>query len=392
MLETSVILEIARTWSYWEAPVPPSLPRRIELPETLSTRLVLVVQGVRRSGKSTLLGQMIDRYRLDPRLCAFLNFEDPRLAGHLDYRTMEALASAFAEVHPAAARRVLFFDEVQWVDGWERWLRSRLERPGAECFVVSGSNAHLLSGELGSTLTGRHLTVELFPFDLPEFKALVPEGTLEDFLHQGGFPEPLSLPDGDRLRRQYLSDILERDVRERVGARSSLALRRIVQMLFESAGSEVSLRRIAAAAGIAIETVAGYLEACENAYLLFACPYFAFSERRRSQRNRKYYPVDTGLRRIALTPGGMDRGKSLECAVFIALRRRARDVCYWRGKGEVDFVVASGQRITPVQVTWDEPLERHQRALDDFFETFPQAGEPVFVTADDFEQSIARIE
>jgi predicted AAA+ superfamily ATPase len=88
----------------------------------------------------------------------------------------------------------------------------------------------------------------------------------------------------------------------------------------------------------------------------------------------------------------MDRGKSLECAVFIALRRRARDVCYWRGKGEVDFVVASGQRITPVQVTWDEPLERHQRALDDFFETFPQAGEPVFVTADDFEQSIARIE
>ena len=256
-------------------------------------------------------------------------------------------------------------------------------------FVVTGSNADLLRGEVSSVLTGRHLTVELYPFDLAERRLLDPDVHLADYVRDGGFPEPLVLSDGDRLRRQYFHDIVERDVRERLGARSSLAIQQVVQMAFESAGAEMSLRRIAGATGIAVDTAGSYLEACEAAYLLFSCPYFAFSERKRAARNRKYYPVDTGLRRVSVTRTGEDLGKSLECAVHLALRRRFGQVFYWRDGGEVDFVVRDGRRVVPVQITWDGPMERHHQALQAFYERFPQADEAIFVTADSFETALA---
>jgi len=195
------------------------------------------------------------------------------------------------------------------------------------------------------------------------------------------------LSDGDRLLRQTFEDIIARDVRERVAARSAKPIRQVVQMAYETAGSELSLRRIAGAAGLAVETAAAYLQAAEAAYLLFSLPYFAYSERKRANRNRKYYPIDPALRRVTTSQAGADQGKSLECAVFLALRRRfGRDVFYWRGAGEVDFVVQQGSRIVPIQVTWGEPEPWHHKALESFYEAFPQAAEAVYITADTFEE------
>ena len=386
------LLDIAATWSFWDRSPPPSIPRAIELPRLLSDRTALVIQGVRRCGKSTLLTQLIRRYRLDRRDCLFVNFEDPRLAGCLSFETLERLTRLFGKLRGDAETLTVFLDEIQWVNGWERWLRTKLERPGRNRFVVSGSNAHLLSGELSSVLTGRHITVELFPFDFSEFRSVHPDADLPEYLHRGGFPEPIASDEADLLLRQYFVDILQRDVRERVGARSSLALRQIVQMVFESAGCELSLRRIAAASGVAVETVSAYLQACEQAYLLFQCPWFAFSERKRSQRNRKYYPVDTALRRVAVTRAGGDAGKALECATFVELKKRYRDVFYWRGAGEVDFVIQTGGRPAPIQVTVEGAEERHLRALDDFYETFPNATEAVIVTMEDFPDILSKLD
>lgn len=378
------VLEIARAWSYWDREIPPSVPRDVDLPASLSDSVCLVVQGVRRCGKSTLLRQMIDRYGLDPARCAFLNLEDPRLSNALSHPLLERLVERFRERHGDAERLVFFLDEVQVVEGWERWLRSRLDRPDGSVFVITGSNANLLSGELSTALTGRHLTVELFPFDLEEVRDMKPSADLEAYLREGGFPEPLRSDDGDRLLRQYFHDIIERDVRERIGARSSRPIRQVVQMAYESAGAEMSLRRVAGAAGIAVDTAGSYLEACEAAYLLFGVPYFAYSERKRANRNRKYYPVDTGLRRVVVTRTGDDRGKALECATHLALRRRYGEVFYWRGKREVDFVVQDGGRAIPFQVTWGEPEPRHHDALEEFYEQHPHAAEAVLVTAETF--------
>jgi predicted AAA+ superfamily ATPase len=385
-MEDAELLAIAKDWSFWEAPPPASIPRRLALPTELRPDLALVVQGVRRCGKSTLLTQILGRYGLDRRRCLFVNFEDPRLAGRLDHATVEAMAKAFERT--VGGEVTLLLDEVQAVDGWQKWLRSCLDKPRGRRFVVTGSNAQLLSGELASSLTGRHVTVELFPFDLAEFRLAQPSATFERWLHDGGFPAPLGRPDGDQLRRAYFNDIVERDVRERVGARSSLPLRQLVQIVYESAGSEMSVRRLAAAIGVSADTAGVYLDAAESAYLVLACPYFAWSERKRAARNRKYYPIDTGLRRVSVTPTGADRGKALECATFLELRRRYGEVFYWRDRGEVDFVVVHEGEPLPVQVSWDGPVERHHKALDSFYEVHPRAREAVFVTARSWEEGL----
>ena len=390
------LLSIAADWSFWDREVPRNVVRNVDLPSELRPSLALIIQGVRRCGKSTLMQQLVRRYGLEPTRCVFVNFEDPRLSERLSWPTLQGLVDAFRERHPEGPLH-FFLDEIQWVDGWQRWLRSQLDRPRGCTFVISGSNARLLGGELGSTLTGRHLTVELFPFDLDEFRQLVPDGGVADWLERGGFPEPGALPqaDADRLLRQYVHDIVERDVRERIGARSSLAIRQLVQAVFESAGSELSLRRIAGSQGIAVETAASWLEACEDAYLLFSVPWFCWSARKRSARNSKYYPVDSGLRRVSITPGGADRGKSLEIAVHRELRRKFGEVFYWRdgpGRGEGDFVVLRGRTAIPVQVTWDAPHSRHHRALDLFYEAHPHAAEAVFVTVDTFEDALGALQ
>lgn len=378
------LLAIAADWGAAQPLVTPLVERRVRLPEGLVPGVALVIQGVRRCGKSTLLRQCVTRYGLDETACCFLNLEDPRLANALSWETLETLVEAFLALHGPDTTCAFFLDEIQNVQGWERWLRGRLDRGGPEQYLLTGSNATLLSGELGSTLTGRHLTVELYPLSLTERRQVAPALSVETFLAEGGFPAPVLQGTGDLQLRQYLRDIVERDVRERVGARSSQPVLQVVQMAMETAGSELSLRRLAAAAGIAVETAQAYLEACEAAYLLFSVPYFTWSAQQRARRNRKVYPVDTGLRRVTALPGSADRGKALECATFVALRQRFQDISYWRGAGEVDFVIREGQRITPVQVTWDEPQPRHEEALLHFHQHFPQAEEAVFVTAESF--------
>lgn len=390
-MDAASLIAIARDWSFWDQPPPKTVPRSVDLPAELRPDMALVIQGVRRCGKSTLLGQLLERYGLDRQRCLFLNFEDPRLASVLDHNLLEAMVEGF-EADRGQGGTTYFLDEVQHVDGWQRWLRSQLDRSLDRRFVVTGSNAHLLSGELASSLTGRHLSVELFPFNLDEVRVAQPDTKLIDFLRDGGFPAPLGLADGDRIRQAYFNDIVERDVRERVGARSSQPLRQLAQMLFESAGSELSVRRVAAALGTAPDTASLYIGAILDAYLAFACPYFAWSERKRSIRNKKYYPIDTGLRRVAVTRAGEDRGKMLECATFLALRRNSRDVYYWRGRGEVDFVVLRNGDPVPIQVSWDGPSERHHRALEAFYEAHPRSAEALFVTAETFERGLPELD
>jgi len=192
------------------------------------------------------------------------------------------------------------------------------------------------------------------------------------------------------LRQQYFRDIVERDITNRVGARDSGPVLRVLQMAFESCGSEMSLRRIAAANGVSPETAGIYLEAAEQAYLLFACPYFTYSSRKQAVRNKKYYPVDPGLRLAVVNTSSPDLGKSLENTVFLALRRKYGKVFYWRDRGEVDFVVMRDGKAIPIQVTWEGTKPRHQQSLEQFYEAHPHASEAIFLTQmdlrDDFER------
>ncbi len=372
---------ILESWSFWKKPLPQTQAREIDWPERLVNDLVLVVQGVRRCGKSTLLMQMLDYYQLDKRDCFFINFEDPRLVSKLSHELLEEITELAHKLRPNSKKHYFFFDEIQNVSHWEKWLHSRLERPCGDHFIVTGSNASLLSGELGSRLTGRHFTIELFPFSWQEYRKTKKKPNFEVFLREGGFPRALSSAEPEKLLQTYFSDIIERDIRERVKAKSSQPLRQLLQMVYESCGSELSLRKIAAASGVSTDTAGHYIEMSEASYLVGSCSYFSYSSRQSNTRNKKYYPIDTGLRNAVVTKVGQDLGKHLETLFYWHLRKEhGPSVHYWRNKGEVDFVIRSGSEIQPYQVSWDGIKDRHEKALDNFYQQFPQANDPVLVT------------
>jgi uncharacterized protein len=384
MFAEEILQRILDDWSDWSRRPADTVPRALVEHCVLTPEIVTVIQGVRRCGKSTLLRQLMTANRIAEDRTVFINFEDPRLVNDLDSALLEQILQLATA--RGGERLTFFLDEIQNVANWEKWLNTQLEMKNGHCFVVTGSNSQLLGGELASSLTGRHLRHELFPFDFAEFQKWGKPGELEQFIRLGGFPAVLDFPQPGKLLQQYFLDIVEKDIRERVSARSSRPLQAVAKMVLESVGSALSLRRIAGALQLSPETVSHYLQACEDAYLTFSCSYFAYSETKRVRHNRKYYAIDTGLRRAISTRTGQDLGKDFENLVYLALRRKTADISYWKGKGEVDFVVNTTAGVTPIQVTYDEPQRRHDDALEEFFHQFPHANEAVYVTPESFDE------
>lgn len=382
MLSEINVETILQDWSYYLAPPPASIPRSILTSGIQITNdLVTVIQGVRRSGKSTLCAQIMTHNNLPSEKCHFINFEDPRLSDNLNSKLLDQI------LHNRLQENAwFFFDEIQNVEDWPKWFHKQLGRPGKAHFVITGSNASLLSGKVASALTGRHITYELFPFSFREFLYAMPDRDLEDYLNLGGFPRAIRYPEPEKLLREYLTDIVERDVRRSLSLRASNVLMKLVKLVFESMGSELSLRSIGKTLGISAETVSSYLEACEEAYLIISCPYFTFSERKRLVRNKKYYPIDLGLRKSVITRTSPDKGKNLEAFVFLHLKRKYKDVYYWREKGEIDFIVYEGNQIIPIQVSWEGKKERHLVAYREFKEEFPKCEELQLVSFENIEE------
>ncbi len=387
MIARETLKDILNDWSFWSSKPPSSLTRKVSLPKKLNNDLALIIQGVRRCGKSTLLTQLPTYYKLNLKQCYYCNFEDPRLLDYLDHNLLSKIIEIARENIPADKPCYFFFDEIQNVKGWEKWLHTRFERLKQNFFILTGSNSCLLSGEFASALSGRHLSLELYPFSFAEYKTLLPKNKLVDYLNFGGFPRSLTFEQPYQLLQEYFNDIVFRDILKRVHSRSPDAIKQVARMTFETCGSELSYRKIAAVTGLTVDTVKIYLESCEQAYLLFSCPYFAFSEKKQLSRPKKYYPIDPGLRNSVINKTSRDIGKSLELLVFLHLKRTYGKVFYWQevNKGEVDFVTMQNGEITPYQITLNKIEPRHEKSLKYFYEQFPQAKEAVFITKDNVE-------
>lgn len=383
MIPEHDLIDILSSWSFWDGDIPQNkINRNIKLPNKLSDDLVLIIQGVRRGGKSTLLSQLPAHYGLNLEHCYYCNFEDPRLMNELNHELLSAIVTLARKKIPANQACYFFFDEIQHVVAWEKWLHTQLERPKKNFYIVTGSNSFLLKGEYGTALTGRHISLELFPFSFQEYLNVFPKNKIDSYLISGGFPRPLTHESPTKLLQEYFNDILLRDVLRRINTRSPDSIKQVAKLAFDTCGSQLSFRKIAAITQLSVETVQMYLQACEDAYLLFSCPYFAFSEKKRASRHKKFYPIDSGLRSAIITNTSPDLGKSLELCVFLRLKQTVEQLYFWESPqgNEVDFVTIEGGTITPYQVTWDEKQPRHEKALDAFYETFPQAKEAVFVT------------
>jgi predicted AAA+ superfamily ATPase len=344
------------------------LPRKaMENLPTLSSH-ALIISGIRRCGKSTLLGQLQDSKYPD---AFFLNFEDPRL---YDFERND-----FTRLDTVIARtqkRILFFDEIQVIPEWERYVRQKLDEDFR--IVITGSNASLLSKELGTKLTGRYLMHELFPFSYEEFctfksHEFSPESVLS-YLRLGGFPEYLKQENGEILTRLF-DDILMRDIVVRYGIRDTKTLQRLALYLVSNVGNLISGNKLRALLEHgATSTVIEYLSHLETSYLLFLVPKFSYSIKQQITNPRKVYSIDTGFINANSTSFSNDYGHIFENLVFLHLRRNYNDIFYFSEKGECDFVVCRKREvINCIQVCYElnqDNLERETKGLFEAMDYF----------------------
>lgn len=308
------------------------------LPDTKSH--ALIVSGIRRCGKSTLLFQLLrERYQQ----AFYLNFDDPRLYdfGISDFVRLDELIKE-------RANNVLMFDEIQLIKGWERYVRQKLD----ENFqvIVTGSNASLLSRELGSSLTGRHITKELFPFSYTEycnFHHFSPcnEAT-QTYLKEGGFPEYQKQKNSEILT-SLLDDIIIRDIAIRYNIRDVRTLQRLTLFLLSNIGNRVTANKLKTNFGISsATTILEYFSHLEQSYLLSFVPMFDYSLKKQNINPRKVYAIDTGLLEAVTPRFSKDEGHKLENLVFLALRRFTKEIYYFAGSSECDFLVMNKGIIT----------------------------------------------
>ena len=340
----------------------------LSLPEETGNH-ALIISGVRRCGKSTLIKQMINR---EAYKAFFINFDTPKLY-NFDINDFEILDSVIAESNP----QKLYFDEIQVVEGWELYVRQKLDE-GFQV-IVTGSNASLLSRELGTKLTGRHITKELYPFSYNEFiklKGLEPNNeSFNIYFQSGGFPEFLKR-DNPEILTSLFDDVLFRDIAVRHGIRDIKSLQRLLLYLTANVGSPVTATRLTTVLGIkSTATILDFFSYFEQSWLLGLLPKFSWSYRAQMVNPRKAYILDNGLVN-AVSPSFTDNdGRKLENLIYWHLRQKQKTVFYFNETGrECDFVVLKNNKAEQViQVCYSLEYGNRQReengllAAMDFF-------------------------
>ena len=340
----------------------PGLPRRITDFTSLSSH-ALIVSGIRRCGKSTLL-QQINRTFSGQSI--YLNFEDPRLAG-FDL-------SDFNRIHEIAVKEgtsAYFFDEIQNIDNWESFVRFRLDE-GFRIFIT-GSNASMLSKELGTKLTGRHITKELFPFSYSEYLAFTDQESGADssgkYMKSGGFPEYLKTGLPEVLMHAF-NDIVIRDIAIRNNLKSTQVLQQLAVWLVSNTGKPVSGNSLKKTFQISSSSsIMDYLSFFVDAYLFFFIPKFSYSHKVQLVNPKKVYCIDNGLIEINSVSFNDDYGRMLENMVFMQLRRQTPDIYYFQDKNECDFVVFEQGKLKGLyQVCWQLDQNNMDRELNGLVE------------------------
>lgn len=349
----------------------------------LSASHILIITGIRRCGKSTMMHQLMQE--VSDRV--FFNFEDPRIFG-FDVADFPKLNEVLGE-----DKQHYFFDEIQNVSQWELFIRNLHDQQKTIC--ITGSNASLLSKELGTRLTGRNIQVELFPFSYVEYcsfkKLSYTASSYRSYLDIGGFPDYVKNKQPEQLQ-QLFRDIVYRDIVVRYGVRNSKTLIEIALFLISNAGKEYSLTKIKNTFGVgSTNSVASYMQWFEDSYLLFSLPRFSWSLKSVAINAKKVYTIDTGFAQANSLSFMEDIGRLFENSVYLQLRRKYKDLYYFREKGECDFVVRQGKEILHlIQVCAEVTTDNMDREVNGLFEamTYFEKHEGVIVTLDQSDEVI----
>jgi len=370
-MDKKVILTVLEDWNCWSKPFKESFKRagyEDEVAKKATTKEIIFVKGVRRSGKSTILRNHIENLiaqGVSKNQILFVNLEDPRFAPYLSLELLEEIKEAYLYYLDPKKKPYIFLDEVQNIEGFEKWLLKEYELESAYLFAT-GSNSKLLSKEIGSSLSGRYLGVEVSPLSFSEFltfkglnisspyelitqKQKV-ERLFEEFITYGGFPQVVLTEDSSLKEaelKSYFDSILLRDIVARYKLNDFRSLEKLSILLLSSIANPMSLTKIKNRLAVSFEMTNRYVEYLENTYMIQTIPLFDWSLQKQFNNPRKVYSVDTGLSKRVSFEVGKRTGDLLENIVYLELKRRFEEIYYFKTAQnyEVDFLVKERESI-----------------------------------------------
>lgn len=371
------------------------------LNKAVKEKEILVLTGPRRSGKTTIMHQLINNLLekgIKPEQVIYINLDDESLIE----TSLEMIYLTYRKNKNPSDKVYFFIDEVQEKENWEKFLKKKYDLREDIKFVISGSNANLLNQDYSRLLTGRIIRFEIFPLDFMEFlnfKGFEYPGAKEmdssdkwklfrhfdEYLNFGGYPE---IVNKDRYfknvtLKDYYEGSLYRDIIGRY-ALNSEKFAKLAHYLITNFTCRVSYRELMRRLELTYSTLINYLGYLREAYLIYEINYFAFSLKKQEINNKKIFCIDNGLRNAVSFKFSEDKGKLAENLVFIELKRRENEVYYWQGKGEVDFVVKNKDNsLTAINVTYTDDInDRETEALIEFKKDFRKTKELILLTRD----------
>lgn len=353
-------------------------------------KIIKVVTGIRRCGKSSLLKRFSERLLaggVAGEQVQEYNFEDLDNEPLLDYK---ALYSHVKEGLCSGKMNYLFFDEIQMVDEFQKTIDSLFLLDNVDIYIT-GSNAHLLSGEIATLLTGRYVEIRLFPFSFKEHLKAMPSGTsVEDayreYVENGGFPYVMQIRDDREMVREYLtglySTIVLKDVVSRKKITDVMMLESVVRFLADNIGNFSVIKRISdtmtsLGRKISAHTIESYISALTDSYIFYSVPRYDAKGKQLLKTGQKLYLADVGLRNVINGAKGGDMGHVLENIVYLELARRGGKIYVGKaGDAEIDFVVMQGERKAYYQVSLsvrnEETMRRELAPLRTITDNFPK--------------------
>ena len=375
-----------------------TISRDIDL-SVFKSNEISVISGIRRCGKSVLMHQLCDMFTEHD---YFINFDDDRLM-HFSLEDFTLLHEVFIEEF--GVQHTFYFDEIQLIPGWERFA-DRIYTSGNKV-IVTGSNAYMLSRELGTLLTGRHLTQQLYPFSFNEFlrckgvevdkqDLYVTENRVQllqkqrEFMQSGGFPQYVT-SNNPRILRELYNDIMYRDIIVRHHLPSERPIRELGYYLASNNTHRFTFSSLSKAINIkSVDTVKDYLSYFEETYLIGIITKYSHKVGEQLKSPRKAYFIDTGLASQIGFNLSDNIGKKLENAVYVELLRRGHDIYYYDDGPECDFITRQGSTVIAayqVCASMNQP-ETVGRELDGLISAMNAFGlqEGYIITLDQYEE------
>ena len=369
-MDKTKILEILNDWNYWAKEPPATIVRESygdKIAQFMEKDEVVVIKGVRRCGKSTLMVNQIKRLIAKGESVnniLFVNLEDPRFINHLSVELLEEIKEVYLEMLSPDAKPYIFLDEVQNIPSWEKWVNKEYELK-LSYLTLSGSNSSLLSSEISSALSGRYVSVMVYPLSFKEylsFRELVVVSKLDlvskrieinrafsAYINDGGFPKVLEY-EGSAKRElliSYKDSILLKDIVARFKLKNFTVLEDIAAFVLANSPLVQSTNKLKNNFSISYDMARDYLDYLQKAYMIFAIKKFDYSLKKQNANDKKYYTIDVGLSHIFRVANREFYGADLENIVFLELLRRGFQLYYYKTDNdlEIDFVVEKDRKI-----------------------------------------------